>query len=87
MLHVTQADYLGEYRIRIAFNDGFSGVIDLDGRLTGPVFQVLNDVNEFERFTLVGHTLSWRNGADFAPEYLRELASKTDRCDADRQPG
>lgn len=75
MLHVTQAEYLGGFRVRLDFNDGFSGVVDLSGRLTGPVFQTLNDVEEFRRFTLVGHTLSWQNGADLAPEYLRELAA------------
>jgi hypothetical protein len=76
MLHVTEAEYLGGFRIRLNFNDGFEGVIDLSGRLTGPVFQSLNDADQFRRFTLVGHTLCWSNGADFAPEYLRQLASE-----------
>jgi hypothetical protein len=32
----------------------------------------LQDVSFFKSFTLEGHTLSWSNGADFAPEFLRE---------------
>ncbi len=76
MLRVTRAEYLSEFRVRLEFSDGFVGVADLSGKLTGPVFQSLNDVNEFRQFTLTGHTLCWRNNADLAPEYLRELASE-----------
>ena len=76
MLHVTRAEYLGGFCVRLEFNDGFSGIADLSGRLSGPVFTSLNDVEEFQRFELVGHTLCWQNGADFAPEYLRELAAE-----------
>lgn len=75
MLHVTHAEYLGGHQVRLQFNDGFSGIADLAGRLTGPVFEPLNDADVFRQFDVVGHTLTWPNGADFAPEYLRELAS------------
>lgn len=76
MQHIIQAEYLGEYRIRLEFNDGFSGVVNLEGRLEGPVFKPLKEIERFRRFTLAGHTLSWENGADLAPEYLRELAAE-----------
>jgi hypothetical protein len=75
MLHVTNAEYQSGHRIRLEFSDGFAGVVDLEGKLTGPIFQPLNDVGKFRQFEIVGHTLSWPNGADFAPEYLRELVS------------
>ena len=74
MLHVTKAEYLGDFRVRLLFSDGFAGVANLSGRLTGPVFQPLNDANQFRQFTLAGHTLCWPNGADLAPEYLRQIA-------------
>lgn len=76
MLHVTEANYLGDFRILLKFNDGFTGIVDLAGRLSGPIFSPLNDVQQFRQFSLVGHTLSWANGADFAPEYLRGLAER-----------
>jgi len=75
MLHVKEAEYLGDFRVRLEFSDGFVGVADLSGRLTGPVFQPLNDVCHFRQFTLTGQTLCWPNGADLAPEYLRQLAA------------
>jgi hypothetical protein len=35
-------------------------------------FEALKDKQFFSSFTLEWHTLSWSNGADFAPEFLRE---------------
>ena len=70
--HVNQAKYIGGYTVWLAFNDGAEGEIDLSGELYGEVFEPLKDVEFFKTFTLEGHTLSWSNGADFAPEFLRE---------------
>jgi hypothetical protein len=72
-LHVTDAKYIGGYRVHVWFNDGTDGEIDLSGSLGGPIFEPLQEVEYFRSFSLVGHTLTWPNGADFAPEYLRSL--------------
>jgi hypothetical protein len=56
----------------LSFNDGAEGEIDLSSELDGEIFEPLKDVSFFKSFTLDGHTLSWKNGADFAPEFLRE---------------
>jgi hypothetical protein len=74
MLRVVKADYLADFRVRLAFSDGFVGTVDLAGLLEGPVFVPLNDKDVFKRFELTDHTLQWACGADFAPEYLREIA-------------
>jgi hypothetical protein len=29
---------LGGFRVRLKLNDGFTGLVDLSGQLTGPVF-------------------------------------------------
>jgi Protein of unknown function (DUF2442) len=71
-MHVTQAQYIGDYKVRLSFNDGVEGEIDLASKLYGEVFEPLKDKAFFKSFTLEGHTLFWRNGADFAPEFLRE---------------
>ena len=70
--HVEQAKYIADYRIWLSFNDGAVGEIDLSSELHGEVFEPLKDGSFFRSFTLSGHTLSWSNGADFAPEFLRE---------------
>ena len=71
-LHVVKAKYRDDYRIWLAFNNGAEGEIDLSSELYGEIFEPLKDINFFKSFSLQGHTLSWSNGADFAPEFLHE---------------
>ena len=71
---VTRAEYRGDYRIHVTFNDGKSGTIDFAQWLDGPVFEPLRDTEYFQRFFVEGGTVSWPNGADVAPETLYEQA-------------
>ena len=73
-LHVTDARHVRDHFVTITFNDGTSADIDLSDSLDGPIFEPLKDVEYFKSFSIVGHTIAWPNGADFAPEYLRSLA-------------
>jgi hypothetical protein len=73
ILHVDRAEYIDDHSIHLWFNDGTDGQVDLRDVLTGPIFEPLREVAFFRRFTLEGGTVAWENGADFAPEYLREL--------------
>ena len=57
MLHVTDAKYIGDY-------------IKSDHR---PIVQQLADINTFKDFTLQAHTITWSNGVDFAPEFIKSL--------------
>ena len=70
-LHVKDARHIKNYRVRLEFNDGTHGVVDLSDSLDGPIFEPLKNLDYFKRFRLEGHTLTWENGADFAPEYLK----------------
>ena len=74
MLEVIKAEYIEEYRIQIAFNNGASGVVDLTDTLWGAMFEKLKDYNIFRKFEVsdVVHTIRWENDADLAPEYLYE---------------
>jgi hypothetical protein len=65
--------------VRLEFNDGTHGIVDLSDSLDGPVFEPLKNLDYFKRFKLEGHTLAWENGADFAHEYLK---SKSERLRA-----
>ena len=71
-IHVVEARYIRGYTVWLRFNDGTSGEVDLSEELNGPIFEPLRDVEVFKRFTIAYHTLAWENGADFAPEFLRE---------------
>lgn len=73
-LHVTDARHVRDHCVGISFNDGTTAHVDLSDSLDGPIFEPLKDVDYFKSFSVVGHTIAWPNGADFAPEYLRSLA-------------
>ena len=79
MIEVTKAEYRGGYHIWLEFNDGYSGVVDLENELGGPVFEPLRDLDMFRRFRVsdVLHTIVWDNDADFAPEFLRDRIVNT----------
>lgn len=71
---VTRAEYQGEYRVHLTFNDGLARTVDLADWLQGPIFEPLKDPAYFRRFFLEGGTIAWPNGADIAPETLYERA-------------
>ncbi len=71
-IHVNKAKYIDGYKVWLVFNDGIQGEVDLASELDGELFEPLKDISFFKSFKLEGHTLSWSNGADFAPEFLRE---------------
>lgn len=71
---VVHAEYRGEFKIRLVFNDGVAGTIDFSDWLSGPVFEPLKDPGYFARFFVEGGTVAWPNGADIAPETLHERA-------------
>ncbi len=71
-IHVTSAQYIKDYKIWLSFSDGAQGEIDLSSELFGELFEPLKEIKFFKSFELEDHTISWNNGADFAPEFLRE---------------
>ena len=56
----------------LKFNDGLEGEVELASELRGEVFEPLRDTAYFASFR-VEETLTWPNGADFAPEFLHVL--------------
>jgi len=73
---VIRAEYRGEYRIHVTFNNNSDKTIDFEDWLQGPIFEPLKDIEYFKRFFLDGWTISWPNGADIAPETLFEYEEK-----------
>jgi len=72
--HIVDARYVAGHVVWLRFRDGTSGEIDLAPALRGPVFEPLRDPAVFRQFQVHPefHTLVWPNGADFAPEFLRD---------------
>src|SRR5208337_1305973 len=72
---VIRAEYRGEFRIRLTFNDLSERTVDFRPWIEGPVFEALKDTAYFRQFFVDGGAVAWPNGADIAPETLYEAAS------------
>ncbi|MCK9609134.1 MAG: DUF2442 domain-containing protein [Methylomonas sp.] len=74
-LHVTDVEYLQNYELKLVFNNGVTGVVDLSNALWGEMFEPLSDPFLFSQIRLDPElgTVSWSNGADLAPEFLYDL--------------
>ena len=74
------------YRVRLEFNDGTHGVVNLSDSFDGQIFKPLKNLDYFKSFKLEGNTLTWENEADFATEYLKSKSEQggagtaTPRC-------
>jgi hypothetical protein len=82
---VVEVRPLDGYRLWLRFHDGTTGTIDLSDELWGPMFEPLKDGEFFARAAIDPEldTVTWPNGADFAPEFLyEETARQGARADA-----
>lgn len=77
VLCIIDAEYVRDYQLLIKFNNGKSMIVDLAQELDGPIFEPLRDLDFFRKFALAGNTIEWKNGADFAPEFLYEIGTLT----------
>jgi hypothetical protein len=72
LIHVTSAEALGNHRLRLTFEDGTEGELDLSDWSWRGIFEPLEDPTYFDLVTLDEElgTIVWPNGADIAPEAL-----------------
>jgi Protein of unknown function (DUF2442) len=85
---VLRLEKLGDYRLRIRFNDGSEGMHDFAAMVTepGPMLEPLHDKSYFARVFLEFGAPTWPNGFDIAPEWLRremEAAGELSRVAAE----
>lgn len=75
MLHVTNAKYLSDYQIYLVFDDGSQGKVNLKDYLIGSMFEPLKNISIFSQLSLDTElgTVTWPNGADLAPEFLKQV--------------
>ncbi len=73
MIYVTDFKVIGPHSLELTFNDGTCKRVNLRRMLWGEMFELLRDPEFFAQAQLDEWTVSWPNGADFAPEFLYEL--------------
>jgi hypothetical protein len=72
----VEAKHIQDYQVWIKFDDGKSGKINLIDEIWGEVFEPLKDIDYFRNFKIENDTLSWKNEADLAPDFLYELLNQ-----------
>jgi hypothetical protein len=72
---LLEARYVKNYVLHLRFADGREGDVDLEPELHGEIFEALRDPSSFKKFRMHPelHTVTWSNGADFAPEFLYNI--------------
>jgi hypothetical protein len=75
IVHVTGARVVGPHALELTFDNGVHKRVNLRQELYGPVFEPLRDPAYFSlaQLDLDTGTVTWPNGADFAPDYLFQL--------------
>jgi hypothetical protein len=75
IIHVTEVEVVGPYSLDLAFDNGAHKRVNLRRELYGEVFQPLRDPAYFAQARLDpdSRTVTWPNGADFAPDFLFQM--------------
>jgi hypothetical protein len=79
MIWVVKAKLMDAYKVFVEFNDGISGTIDFQEKISTDHRKIIKDLLDLEKFGTVKvdlDTLCWDNGVDFAPEYLYEIITR-----------
>ncbi len=77
MNRITEFKILEGYQIAIRFHDGLETVIDVQPLLGNGFTKELLVISEFEKVTIESAGgLTWPNGFDICPNYLRGLAEQ-----------
>ena len=74
-LQIREARVCGPHSLLLTFDDGITKQVHVLPLLDGPIYEPLRDPTYFARMTLdtICGTVVWPDGADFAPEALRDL--------------
>jgi len=93
LYQVTNFEIVGDYTLRVEFDDEAEQTIDFSPVLAGEMWGPLRDLTLFNQVELdpIAHTLTWPNGADFDPEtlrnwpeYVEELAVRVKEWDIEK---
>jgi hypothetical protein len=81
-LLITRAEAVLPGVLKLAWNDGYEGIVDLRGKIAdGEIFEPIRDPENFKnvRVEQYGHHIYWgdeNDGVDFGSQRLREIAEE-----------
>lgn len=73
---VISAEYVGNYKIKVIFDDSTSGIADFKETIFTDhldLIRELKDLEKFRDFKIDADTIVWGNGLDLAPEFIKSL--------------
>ena len=72
LARIVQAEPIGEMQLRLTFSDGLVRELDLDGLLSGGIFDNLRDPKVFACVNVdpIAGTIYWPGGIDLDPDVL-----------------
>ncbi len=70
---IIKVEPLGDYSINIQFDDGMVKNIDIKPFIDGGISADLRDIDFFNKVYLDNGSVTWPNGYDFCPVFLRKL--------------
>lgn len=73
-------EHVRNHVLRLVYSDGVDGEVDFAGQLVGRFFEPLRDIAIFAQARVENGHLTWPNGADWAPESLRERLGARYEC-------
>jgi hypothetical protein len=78
IIHITKVDVVGSHSLELTFDNGVRKRVNLRSELYGPIFEPLRDPSYFAKAFVDtdSRTVTWPNGADFAPDYLYQMESE-----------
>lgn len=78
LVDVTAVEVIGDYRLRLTFQDGTVGDVDFSEREWRGVFEPVRDPSYFASVELdvEAGTIAWPDGLDMAPEPLYAEAQR-----------
>jgi hypothetical protein len=76
-MRVLRVEYVGEYKLKIAFSDKMIKIVDLEDMIRNAkeIFAPLKNLNYFKQVSVDDCHLSicWPNGADICPDVLYDM--------------
>ncbi|MDL1909106.1 DUF2442 domain-containing protein [Chloroflexi bacterium CFX6] len=78
IIHITEVRVVGAYSLELTFDNGVQKRVNLRPELYGPIFEPLRDPSYFAKAYVDpdSRTVTWPNGADFAPDYLYQMEAE-----------
>jgi len=68
---IIQVKPLESYKLNVKFDDGLEKVLDIKPYITSGISESLKDPGYFGKVFIEGGTITWPNGYDFCPVFVR----------------